>query len=97
MLRAGAGVDDRFPHVAVGTLSPHFFVASGSHHLRCQRAVEALVPLLGHKRLNSRKVVEPRQHLSVGAVRAAVAALHALRNHGALGMAFFASPPDAAV
>ena len=40
LLRAGAGVDDRLPHVAVGTLSPHFFVASGSHHLRRQRAVE---------------------------------------------------------
>lgn len=55
------------------------------------------MPLLGHKRLNSRKVVETRQHLSVSAVRTAVAALHALRDHSAVRVVFFSLPPHAAV
>ena len=55
------------------------------------------MPLLGDQRLNGREVVESRQHLSVGAVRTAVAALHALRNHRTIGVAFFASPPHTAI
>ena len=97
MLHARAGIDGGFPDMAVRALPPRFFVTSRGHHLRCQRAVEALVPLLGDQRRCGHKIVEPRQHLSVGAVRTAVTALHALRNHGAVGMALFASPPDAAV
>ena len=83
--------------MAVRALPPHLFVAARGDHLRRQRAVEALVPLLGDQRLNGREIIEPRQHLSVGAVRAAVAALHALRDHGAVGVPLFASPPHTAV
>ena len=79
LLHARTRVDSRFPDMAIGTYPPRFFVAAGGHHLRRQRAVEGLVPLFGDERLNGREIIEPRQHLSVGAVRAAVAPLHALR------------------
>ena len=55
------------------------------------------MPLLGDQRRSGREIVEPRQHLSVGAVGTAVAALHALRDHGVVGMASLASPPHTAV
>ena len=72
-------------------------MAASGHHFRRQRAVEDFVPLLGNQRLDRREVVEPLQHFSVGAVGAAIAALHALRDHSTIGVALFASPPHAAV
>ena len=42
LLRAGARIDDRFPHVSHGALPPDLFVAAGRDHFRRQRAVEIL-------------------------------------------------------
>ena len=55
------------------------------------------MPLFGDQRRCGRKVVEPRQHLSVRAVGTAVAALHALRDHSAVRVPLFALPPHTAV
>lgn len=50
LLDACARVDGGFPDMAVRALPPRFFVASGGDHLRCQRTVEGLVPLLRGER-----------------------------------------------
>ena len=81
LLRAGSGVDSRFPHVAVRAYPPNLFVAPRGHHLRRQRTVEALMPLSADQRLNGCQVVKALQDLAVRTVGAAAAALHALRNH----------------
>ena len=72
-------------------------MAPRGHHLRRQRAVEALMPLSADQRLNGCQVVKALQDLAVRTVGAAAAALHALRNHGAERVTLFAAPPDAAV
>ena len=81
LLHARARVDGGFPDMAVRALPPRFFVASGGHHLRRQRTVEALMPLSADQRLNGCQVVKALQDLAVRTVGAAAAALHALRNH----------------
>ena len=83
--------------MAAGTLPPDLSMAPCCHHFRRERAVERWVPFLCHRRVERCEVIEARQHLSVGAVRAATAALRPVRDHSTVGVSLFALPPDAPV
>lgn len=93
LLRAGARIDDGFPHVSHGALPPDLFVAAGRDHLRCQRAVERRVPLRGHAGTERFQIVEAGQDLSPCAVRTA-APLGAHMHRRLPRMAVFTRPPD---
>ena len=97
LLRSGTGKHHRLPDVARGTLPPDPLVAAGSDHLRSQNAVELRMPLGGQLRVGRGKVVEPRQHLAVGAVRTVAGLLHPGGDHRAVLVALPTLPPDPAV
>ena len=80
--------------MAVGALPPDFAVAAGRDHVRPQCAVERRVPLTCHLGRLRRQVVEPRQHLVIGAVGTFAVAARPVRYNGAVGMALFAPPPN---
>ena len=93
LLRAGARIDDRFPHVSLGTLPPDLFVAAGRDHFRRQRAVERRVPLRGNVGAERLEIIEALEHLAPRAIGTSGLALCARRDRRAVGMPQLAVPP----
>ena len=71
LLRAGARIDDGFPHVSHGALPPDLFVAVGRDHLRRQRAVLFPVPLDRKPRMQRSEIIKSGQDLLSRAERTA--------------------------
>ena len=97
LLRAGARIDDGFPHVSHGALPPDLFAAAGRDHLRCQRAVERRVPLRGNAGTERFQIVEAFEHLASRAIGTSGLALRARRDRGAVEMPQLAAPPSGTV
>lgn len=97
LLRAGARIDDGFPHVSHGALPPDLFVAAGRDHLRCQRAVERRMPLRSNVGAERFQIVEAFEHLASRAIGTSGLALRARRDRGAVGMPQLAAPPSGTV
>ena len=97
LLRAGARIDDGFPHVSHGALPPDLFVAAGRDHLRCQRAVERRVPLRSNVGAERLEIIEALEHLASRAIGTSGLALRARRDRGAVGMPQLAAPPSGTV
>ena len=82
------------PGVAVFALPPNFAPAAGEDMVGGEGRIFGWVPFGGYARIFCGEIVEAREHLGVGAVRAAAASLGAAGDGGLILVAFIADPPD---
>ena len=82
------------PGVAVFALPPNFAPAAGEDMVGGEGRIFGWVPFGGYARIFCGEIVEAKEHLGIGAVRAAAASLGAAGDGGLILVAFVADPPD---
>ena len=80
--------------MTVFALPPNFAPAAREDLIRSEGRIFGWVPFGGYARIFCGEIVEAREHLGIGAVRAAAASLGAAGDGGLILVAFVADPPD---
>jgi len=93
-LHACSGINNRLPHMALGTVPPYFLAAARRHHLGRKASVQFRMPLRRNFGGGCGQIIETLQHLSVFAIGAIRPELRPMPHNGAVFMALFALPPN---